>query len=71
MRSGIAEVEIACEGGLRKGIVATTILEAADDYDTDEIVMAGRDRSGVMKELLGSTTHDVTLASKRPVVVVG
>lgn len=71
VRDGITEAGLACEGELRRGMVAKTILEAADDIGADEIVMAGRDRSGVMTALFGSVTHDVALSTERPVVVVG
>lgn len=68
---GIKAAGIEADGELRSGMISKTILEAAAEYDVDEIVMAGRDRSGVTKALLGSVTHDVTLATNRPVAVVG
>ncbi|WP_226480707.1 universal stress protein [Natrinema amylolyticum] len=47
------------------------ILEEAEAYDVDSIVLGGRKRSPVGKALFGSTTQGVILRSDRPVVVTG
>lgn len=67
----IKNAGIECEGELREGVIARTIIEAAEEFDADQIIMAGRDRSGVMKVLLGSVTQDVVVSSDRPVTVLG
>ncbi len=53
------------------GSAAEEILRTADDRDTDEVVVAGRKRSGVTQVLLGSTVQDVVLSAERPVTVTG
>ncbi|WP_049890670.1 universal stress protein [Natrinema versiforme] len=47
------------------------ILEAAEDYDVDSIILGGRKRSPVGKAIFGSTTQGIILSSDRPVVVTG
>ena len=71
VRDALTDAGISCEGKMREGMIARNILSEAEEFDADEIVMAGRDRSGTMKVLLGSVTQDIILSSERPVVVVG
>jgi nucleotide-binding universal stress UspA family protein len=52
------------------GEPAETILNAADDRDSDAIVIGVRKRSPVGKVLFGSTAQGVILDSDRPVTVV-
>ncbi|MFB6153838.1 MAG: universal stress protein [Halodesulfurarchaeum sp.] len=47
------------------------ILDLVESEDIDEVVMAGRKRSPVMKAVLGDTTQTVILNSKIPVTVTG
>ncbi|AFO58069.1 MULTISPECIES: universal stress protein [unclassified Natrinema] len=47
------------------------ILEEAEAYDVDSIVLGGRNRSPVGKAIFGSTTQGIILGSDRPVVVTG
>ncbi|MFB6109946.1 MAG: universal stress protein [Halodesulfurarchaeum sp.] len=51
--------------------VAERILDRAAELDADQIVMSGRNRSGVSQVLIGSTTQDVMHNTERPVVMVG
>ncbi|GAB3675494.1 universal stress protein [Halopiger thermotolerans] len=52
------------------GDPAGTILERADEYDSDVIVVGVRNRSPVGKVLFGSVAQAVVLDSDRPVTVV-
>jgi nucleotide-binding universal stress UspA family protein len=53
-----------------QGDPATTILDYADEYDVDCIVMATRGRSGITDLLLGSVTDRVVRQSSMPVLAV-
>lgn len=64
--------EIAVNRAVRAGKpVSREILEMATDRGVDEIVMAGRKRSGVTKVLIGSTASDVIQSADKPVVMTG
>jgi nucleotide-binding universal stress UspA family protein len=56
---------------LAEGIPSVAIADAIEDVDADEVVMAGRKRSGVTDVLLGSTVQDVLLSTTRPVTLTG
>lgn len=51
--------------------VVRKILDTAEEFDVDGIVMAGRKRSGVQKVVMGSTSLDAMLSAKRPVTITG
>lgn len=53
------------------GDTVTDILETAEQFDVDSIVVGGRKRSAVGKALFGSVTQSVVLETERPVVVTG
>jgi nucleotide-binding universal stress UspA family protein len=65
-REGVAVERLAVGGE-----VTRKILAEADGMDADQVVMAGRKRSGIQKVLLGSTVQDVLLSSERPVTLTG
>ena len=52
------------------GRPATLINQVADKVDADLVVVGRRGRGGLAELLLGSTSHELTHASRRPVVVV-
>ncbi|MFB6072550.1 MAG: universal stress protein [Halobacterium sp.] len=53
------------------GDTTDDILEDAEEYDVDAIVLGGRKRSPAGKAIFGSVTQSVILNTDRPVVVTG
>lgn len=53
------------------GDTTQDILDEADEYDVDAIVLGGRKRSPAGKAIFGSVTQSVILNTNRPVVVTG
>jgi nucleotide-binding universal stress UspA family protein len=53
------------------GDPAEAILEAAERYDVDAVVVGGRKRSTAEEALFGSVTQSVLHGTDRPVVVTG
>lgn len=53
------------------GEVTTSVFEHVEELDVDGIVAGGRKRSGLQKELLGSTAQDILLSAERPVTITG
>lgn len=67
----LEDAGLAVERVVDDGSVTEEILRTGRDRDVDEVVMAGRKRSGVSQVLLGSTVQDVVLSAERPVTVTG
>ncbi len=53
------------------GDATADIIDQADEYDVDAIVLGGRKRSPVGKAVFGSVTQSTILDTDRPVVVTG
>lgn len=67
----ITETGIHCQGEKREGGIVRTIIDTAESFGADEIVMAGRKRSGVAEVVMGSITRDVVRSASCAVTVVG
>jgi nucleotide-binding universal stress UspA family protein len=55
---------------MEDGRAATVIADVAEREKADVIVIGRRGRGGVAELLLGSTSHELVLHSRRPVMVV-
>jgi nucleotide-binding universal stress UspA family protein len=55
---------------MEDGRAATVIAEVAEREKADVIVVGRRGRAGVAELLLGSTSHELVLHSRQPVLVV-
>ena len=53
------------------GDATEDILDEAEEFDVDAIVLGGRKRSPAGKAIFGSVTQSVILNTDRPVVVTG
>jgi nucleotide-binding universal stress UspA family protein len=62
-----AGIEVIPEG--YGGNAAQAILNVADEWDAEQIVLAGRKRTPTGKVLFGSVTQSVILDTERPVLV--
>ena len=67
----IESAGVAVERVLERGDVSASIIREADERDCDELVMGGRNRSGLATVLLGGTVQDVFLSTERPVTITG
>jgi nucleotide-binding universal stress UspA family protein len=67
--AGLASEFAACRGSGVEGI-ATALVEAADRWEADLIVVGRRDVSRVREFVLGSVSHAVVRGTSRPVLVV-
>jgi len=71
LRAAAASVEgVPVTTYLVRGNAATRIVEHADQYDCDLIVMGSRGRNRAVAALLGSTSHAVLHAATVPVLIV-
>ncbi len=50
---------------------AAAVLDFADEYEADLIVVAGRKRSPTKKAVFGSVSQEIILSTDRPVLVCG
>jgi nucleotide-binding universal stress UspA family protein len=55
---------------MEDGRAASVIADVADRENADMVVVGRRGRGGVAELLLGSTSHELVLHSRRPVLVV-
>lgn len=55
---------------MRDGRPASVIIEAADEFEADIVVVGRRGRGGVAELLLGSVSHEVALHCRRPVLLI-
>ncbi|HYM51262.1 MAG TPA: universal stress protein [Candidatus Limnocylindrales bacterium] len=55
---------------LEEGRAASVIAAVADRYDADLVVTGRHGRGGVAEFVLGSTSHELSLHCKRPVVLI-
>jgi nucleotide-binding universal stress UspA family protein len=55
---------------LREGLVAETILDAAEVMQADLIAMSTHGRTGMLRLLLGSVAEQVVHQSKIPVMLI-
>lgn len=62
--------ELDVEAEIRVGAPSTCIIEAAQEYDVDAIVMSTRGQSDFNRLLMGSVTQKVLSDAPCPVVVV-
>jgi nucleotide-binding universal stress UspA family protein len=67
--AGLASEFAACPGSGVEGIAAA-LIEAADRWSADLIVVGRRDMSRVRELVLGSVSHAVARSATRPVLVV-
>ena len=62
--------KVRYELAARAGKPAETIIQAAEDFDVDLIVMATHGRTGVTRLFLGSVAEHVVRTSSRPVLTI-
>lgn len=67
----LEEAGIDVERTVEPGPVSEVIVNLADEYETNEIVIGGRKRAGVTQVLLGSTATDLMLSAEQPVTITG
>jgi len=70
-RSRLEEAEVEIREVSRVGDPATEILAAAQEAESDHIVLGGRKRSPLGSLLFGSVSQAVVLDSERPVTITG
>ena len=66
----LAEAGVKYRAVMEDGRPASVINKVADGVGADVLVVGRRGRGGVAELLLGSTSHELVLHSKRPVLVI-
>ena len=69
-RERVEQAELAFTGATREGPVAQQIVEYADDYDADLIVMGTHGRTGLHRFLVGSVAQRTIQTASTPVLTV-
>ena len=62
--------DIKVETKLLEGKPSSTIVSAAEEYDTDLIVIGSRGIGGITGWILGSTSKNIVESCKKPILVV-
>jgi nucleotide-binding universal stress UspA family protein len=62
---------VLCSGLVREGVAARQVLEVAEQFHVDRIVLGTRGRSKLSKLLLGSVAEQVLRSVSIPVITVG
>ncbi|GAB7095219.1 universal stress protein [Halolamina litorea] len=70
VRADASDVGVDVVGTIRHGDPAETIVEYADEADTDLLVLGTKRRSEEYRTLLGSVTDRVLRLTSRPAIVV-
>ncbi|WP_336037576.1 universal stress protein [Halobacterium yunchengense] len=70
-RERLEEAGVSVQVRDDSGDTTEDILEDAEEFDADAIVLGGRKRSPAGKAIFGSVTQSVILNTDRPVVVTG
>ncbi|ARS91897.1 universal stress protein [Natrarchaeobaculum aegyptiacum] len=70
VRHSLESAGLECEIHVAEGEPATTVLEAAAEFDSDLVVIGVRTRSPLGKVLFGSVAQAVILDSDQPVMAV-
>lgn len=68
--SALREADVPYRAVMEDGRAASVICRVAEAEGADIIVVGRRGRGGIAELLLGSTTHELVLRSKIPVLVV-
>lgn len=66
----LKEAGVAYKAMIRDGRPANVIAEVADEEGADLIVVGRRGRGGAAELLLGSTSHELALHSRKPVLLI-
>ena len=66
----LKEAGVAYKAMIRDGRPANVIADVADEEGADLIVVGRRGRGGAAELLLGSTSHELALQSRKPVLLI-